>query len=298
MSGSSEWVRTTGPFESCISGAFSGSKMPLAVLGWAWWFVATTVFVKVASSPDVRQTLRPTSFVPRSCNGVANCCWWSLLTANLSDISVLIRILRPWLVGTPARTLSVMESTQETLALSPGSYSPILPGDSIVSVNGMTAYSKLQKDTLPIWVCHGAYVVVFWQGTARSKGFCIFFFKELTSTTLQLSIQRWGLAGSAPTFAPTFAPAFAPTGPTSQKSVCFIVGLGLMPGPTPTEPKASEGAGSPQLPKEAAGTSARRPCLRQPIFWLFLGSMTALELINSVNNRSRRFCASWFYGPG
>lgn len=109
------------------------------------------------------------------------------------------------------------------------SNTPILPGDCIVSVNGMTAYSKLQK--------------------------------ELTSTSLHLSLQRWELVGSVPT-----APFPGPTTPTR--------------GPQPTQRSSA----TQPSPKAAAAPAhqPRRPCLRQPLFWLLLGVLLLLPSVPSL----------------
>ncbi|CAL1160395.1 unnamed protein product [Cladocopium goreaui] len=109
------------------------------------------------------------------------------------------------------------------------SYTPILPGDCIVSVNGMTAYSKLQK--------------------------------ELTSTSLHLSLQRWELVGSMPT-----APFPGPTN--------------LIGGPQPKQWSASAVQPSPK--EAAAPAQPRRPCLRQPLFWLLLGVLLLLPSVPSL----------------
>jgi len=45
-----------------------------------------------------------------------------------------------------------LSAQQDLVDSAQGSYTPILPGDCIVSVNGMTAYSKLQKDGLTVSV--------------------------------------------------------------------------------------------------------------------------------------------------
>jgi len=112
------------------------------------------------------------------------------------------------------------------------SYSPILPGDCIIAANGMTEYSKLQK--------------------------------ELSSTTVQLSMQRWELVGYQP------GPATFATG-TQPKTAAPKVAP-----PTPDPQKAS-----------------RRSCFRQPLFWVALGVMLLLPSLLSFPSLASRPPAWW-----